>query len=215
MKQIPRLVTNALLRASLAGALIFSFAPLRAEEPPAVCKTFKIDDKGSEPLHAATAKENCKLGAHMKIPVPDPACTPGAINPSVTTAIVRDSNFTAKCLRKDVTSQAEKETTYAAYAIARPANNEGQNHICELDHLVPLQLGGADTLDNVWPQCGPPGMMMENRYFKEKNKVEDYLLMMVKIGKMELGDAQKGIAADWTQYSAAARKFCMGAMCRD
>jgi hypothetical protein len=38
--------------------------------------------------------------------------------------------------------------------------------------------------------------------------------MMVKMGKMELMDAQKGIAADWTQYSMPARRACPGEMCR-
>jgi hypothetical protein len=36
-------------------------------------------------------------------------------------------------------------------------------------------------------------------YFKQKDKVEDYLTTMVKTGKMELREAQEGVARDWTQ----------------
>jgi len=53
---------------------------------------------------------------------------------------------------------------------------------CELDHLVPLELGGADSLDNVWPQCGPIGAKGLEIYFKAKDTVEDYLTTLVKEG---------------------------------
>jgi hypothetical protein len=48
-----------------------------------------------------------------------------------------------------------KGKTYASYGIARPNNNTGASQTCELDHVVPLEIGGADTIDNIWPQCGP------------------------------------------------------------
>ena len=66
-------------------------------------------------------------------------------------------------------------------------------------HLVPLELGGADSLDNIWPQCGPFSATGMAVYFKQKDKVEDYLTTMVKTGKMELREAQEGVARDWTQ----------------
>ena len=48
--------------------------------------------------------------------------------------------------------------TYEWYGLARPYENNGDNQVCELDHLVPLELGGADGLGNIWPQCGPAEM---------------------------------------------------------
>jgi hypothetical protein len=30
-----------------------------------------------------------------------------------------------------------------------PHGNSGSNQVCELDHLVPLELGGADGLGNI------------------------------------------------------------------
>ena len=79
---------------------------------------------------------------------------------------------------------------------------------CELDHLVPLELGGADTLDNIWPQCGPSDVALAARYFKEKDMVEDWLTDQVKTQQKDLGEAQKAIATDWTQFLGLAKSFC-------
>jgi hypothetical protein len=214
MKQPGKFAASTALWAGLAAASHLVYAPpLIAEEPPAACKAFNIDDKGYVALRPATATRDCKMGKRMGVPMPDPNCTPGAFNPSVTPAVLRDPKFTIKCLRNDMLTEEQRAITYTGYGLARPAYNDGKDQTCELDHLVPRELGGTDTLDNIWPLCGPPGVMLSARYFREKDKVEDYLAMMVKAGKMELADAQKGIAADWTQYSAAARKACPGEMC--
>jgi hypothetical protein len=98
--------------------------------------------------------------------------------------------------------------TYGQYGIPHPTNNQGPNQVCELDHLVPLELGGADTLDNIWPQCGPNQVALAKRYFKQKDMVESYLANQVKTGRMDLGKAQAAIAADWTQFAGVAANFC-------
>lgn len=72
--------------------------------------------------------------------------------------------------------------------------------MCEEDHLVSLELGGADTLDNLWPQCGPSQAELNARYFKEKDLVENYLAAEVRAGHIPLEQAQRGIAQNWTQY---------------
>lgn len=90
----------------------------------------------------------------------------------------------------------------------KPRINSNQNQICELDHLVPLELGGADGLGNIWPQCGPDAVTLNERYFKKKDHVENYLAEAVKSGRIPLETAQKGIAADWTQYMAPAETWC-------
>jgi hypothetical protein len=145
--------------------------------------------------------------------MPDPGCTPGAINPTVTEQVIKDTGFTTKCVRNRITTEHEKAQTYNWYAITHPTNNTGASQSCELDHLVPLYLGGADTLDNIWPQCGPARVSLENRYFKKKDKVEYYLGQMVRQGKMNLKDAQNGIAADWTQYLKDAEDWCGSNKC--
>src|SRR5262249_52975786 len=116
-------------------------------------------------------------------------------------------------VRDQTTSAGEKDKTYVRYDIQKPANNTGNNQTCEKDHLVSLELGGADTLDNIWPECGPPGVAPSERFFKQKDKVEDYLAAEVRAGRMDLAEAQKGIATDWTQFLEAAKRKCPGGHC--
>ena len=71
--------------------------------------------------------------------------------------------------------------------------------------LISLELGGADSLENIWPQCGPDGVTLTERYFKQKDMVENYLAAQVKAGKMDLAEVQQGIATDWTQYLEQAK----------
>ena len=82
----------------------------------------------------------------------------------------------------------------------RSGDEQRADQVCELDHLVPLELGGADGLGNIWPQCGPDESTLKNRYFKQKDLVENYLAGEVRANRMSLEEAQRGIAADWTQY---------------
>ena len=87
---------------------------------------------------------------------------------------------------------------YAAYHVST-------NSSCELDHLVPLEMGGADSLDNIWPQCGkaPNG----KNYKDIKDLVENYIAIQV-LMDMDIDTARKGIASDWTQYIPASQQFC-------
>jgi hypothetical protein len=111
------------------------------------------------------------------------------------------------------TKEFEKVATYDWYGLQLPSNNNGQSQICELDHLISLELGGADTLDNIWPQCGPSDVALPQRFFKEKDTVENFLAMQVRAGRMDLIDAQRGIATDWTQFLDEARRACPEGRC--
>ena len=44
------------------------------------------------------------------------------------------------------------------------------------------------------------GTALTERYFKLKDEVEDYLVTEVKAGRLQLREAQEGIARDSTQY---------------
>jgi|ERR1041385_879792 hypothetical protein len=198
-------------RAALAaflclGSVAFGLDPASAAPPPQ-CKKFDIDPNAAKPLKNVTlppsgkctpVKKNGKL-------LPDPDCSPGAINPTLTVEILRTKGFTTKCVRDQITSAAEKRKTYTFYNIKPPKNNSGKTQTCELDHIISLQLGGADTLENLWPQCGPSGVALNKRFFKQKDTVENFLAREVKAGRMSLEDAQQGIASDWTQFLDAAK----------
>ena len=118
--------------------------------------------------------------------------------------VLRSPDFRTSCLRDKATSAHAKTTTYDWYGEPHPAHNTGANQTCELDHLVSLELGGADTLDNNWPQCGPPDAVLRARFFKQNDAVENYLAARVRDGAMDLNEAERGIAQDWMQYLNAA-----------
>jgi hypothetical protein len=166
-----------------------------------------VDPKSSTPLAAVTSGSGCTVKTSHGFSLPDPGCTPGAINPTVDLLILKSGKFKTGCERNVATSATKKATTYAIYTIKKPTKNTGLTQSCELDHLVSLELGGADTLDNIWPQCGPPGVKLAKRYFKIKDGVENYLAAKVKAGGITLKDAQQGIATDWTQYIAEAAAY--------
>jgi hypothetical protein len=159
-----------------------------------------VDPQASAPFAAVVLNDGCHVRMSTTgYPLPDPKCTPGAANPTVTLDILQNPAFTTKCVRDGATSPAQKRSTYTDYRIAKPAHNSGKTQTCELDHLVSLELGGADTLDNLWPQCGGKPV-----WFHIKDAVENYLAAEVKAGRMTLDDAQYGIAEDWSQYVPAA-----------
>jgi hypothetical protein len=207
--------------AALCLVLIASAGPANPQQltpelfRPAACDELHVDGRASVPLQTVTLPppQGCATRTANGFPIPDPNCTPGAVDPTVTIAVLRNPSFTTRCVRDAATNAVQKATTYAWYNLPLPSNKSGANQICELDHLIPLELGGADTLDNVWPQCGPSGVALPQRFFKEKDTVENFLAMQVKQGRMDLGAAQRGIAADWTQFLNEARRVCPEGRC--
>jgi hypothetical protein len=201
-------------------ALLFcglGVANSRAAERPANCDAFKIDDKASDPLQKVTIPPTKRCVPRMSngFPLPDLTCTPGASNPTLPVETLRNPEFKTECVRNDATTDEQKAVTYAWYAIKHPDPNSGAMQTCELDHLISLELGGSDQLENIWPQCGPAGVVLVERYFKRKDTVENYLAKQVKNGLMNLSDAQKGIVDDWTRYLSEAEKACPRGECAD
>ena len=182
---------------------------------PPVCAELNINGRASTPLVAVNLppQQSCTTRVSNGFPVPDPNCTPGENNPTLTIEVLKDPRFTTRCVRDAVTTEGEKAITYDWYSLPHPSNNSGESQICELDHLVSLELGGADSLDNVWPQCGPAGVTLPQRFFKEKDTVENFLAMQVRTGRMNLTGAQKAIATDWTQFLNEARRVCPEGRC--
>jgi len=159
-----------------------------------------VDPQASVALSEATKTKDC----HVRIsptgyPLPDPECTPGAVNPTVTANILRNPAWRTRCVRDGATTPAQKHSVYAAYGIRPPNNNHGRTQTCEIDHLVSIEIGGADTLDNLWPQCGG-GPTLAKRWFKIKDGVENALAKGIKTDGDEPEQAQRGIAKDWSQF---------------
>ena len=81
----------------------------------------------------------CSLGRR-----PDHDCTPGAVFKRATARKVCRSGYTERARN---VSQATKERVYERYGVV--ARKPGEY---EVDHLVPLSLGGSNALRNLWPQ---------------------------------------------------------------
>ena len=179
------------------------------EHAPAACDTLGV---GCATQYFAQWADPGNGQCHARIrngfPEPDPRCTPGGVNPTVTADVLRDPRWRTSCVRNCLTSEAEKHVAYGWYGIHKPKENSGENQVCELDHLVPLELGGTDGMGNLWPECGPDAVTLHQRYFKIKDRVENYLADEVKAGRIPLQSAQEGIASNWTQYLGAANRYC-------
>jgi hypothetical protein len=116
----------------------------------------------------------------------------------VTVEVLRDPSFRTSCIRNKATSEEEKHVVYSWYGIIQPRDNHGAHQICELDHLVDLGAGGADTLDNIWPQCGPEGASVDDTYFHAKDEVEVWQQRGIKAGSLNQSKSQEAIARDWS-----------------
>lgn len=126
--------------------------------------------------------------------LPDPACTPGAASDAVT----QDNIKTTICTKGfTATIRAPEPATSPVKRIAMRAYHEPATDIrtTELDHLVPLELGGSNDVKNLWPEpSDEPG----KGYANTKDRVEGALKTAVCAGKVPLSVARDLIASDWT-----------------
>jgi 5-methylcytosine-specific restriction endonuclease McrA len=127
---------------------------------------------------------------------PDPALSPGMYRTTNATEICA-STFRTKLYRH--TTQATKNQVYREYGV-QP--NKGRcKGGCEVDHIIPLELGGLDDIRNLWPQPSQP-----KPGFHEKDKLENYLRKQVCAGKMKLDGAQAWIRTDWYEAYKSMQK---------
>jgi hypothetical protein len=117
--------------------------------------------------------------------------TPGAIDPRVTKRNIRNT-----ICRRGYTATVRPPFEYTnamKHRLMRLYGETGSIHDYELDHLIPLELGGCPTCEsNLWPE---PRNVFPSA--SEKDEVESYLHEQVCSGAIPLADAQREIAADW------------------
>jgi hypothetical protein len=63
----------------------------------------------------------------------------------------------------------------------------------KIDHLIPLELGGADTIDNLWPQS----LRAKPYGADRKELLTEVLLERIRAGQMTIAQAQEQIRSDW------------------
>lgn len=81
----------------------------------------------------------------------DHRCTPGAVLQKATKDEICVPGYTHRV--RDV-SAADRRRIYRSYGI-EPRARYGQPGSYEIDHLVPLELGGNNTDENLWPEQFP------------------------------------------------------------
>jgi hypothetical protein len=115
---------------------------------------------------------------------PSPKLTLGAVMTS-DKSVVCVKGYTATV--RDVSESTHKKV-FEEYNISYPQPSGSY----EVDHFIPLELGGSNDISNLWPEPARP-----KPGFHEKDKVENYLHEQVCNYDMSLEEAQKQIATDW------------------
>ncbi len=129
-----------------------------------------------------TPKNNTKC--HVNGALPDTSCTPGAVFQDATKDKICISGYTKKVRNVSVSL---KNKIYSAYGVIKHTAAT-----YEMDHLIPLELGGNNDITNLFPEAANP-----KPGFHEKDKLENYLHKQVCNGAMTLQEAQAEIATDW------------------
>lgn len=117
--------------------------------------------------------------------LPRSSLTPGAVDARVTQAMILQTICTRgyhASVRKVSTSTKSK--VYAEYHVKK--RDEGKYVI---DHLVPLEVGGASVLANLWPEL--------KKEANAKDKIERTIRARVCAGQVDLTTAQRAFTADW------------------
>lgn len=130
--------------------------------------------------------------------LPDAKCTPGAATAAVTQANIKTticvSGYTGTIRAPQSETGPLKKIAMRAYG--EPASTIGTT---ELDHKVPLELGGSNDESNLSPEPSDiPGAGFRNT----KDGVEGRLHSAVCARKVTLVQAQAMIAMDWTTAEA-------------
>jgi hypothetical protein len=134
--------------------------------------------------HDDARQRHRRSGLHPDGPrgLPDRACTPGAVQ-STNTRAVCTSGWASE--HRHVTSATRTEV-YRRYGLT------GSHPFpeWEVDHRIPLELGGSNALKNLWPEHHP----------RAKDHLENELHERVCAGNMTLARAHRIFKRDWRRY---------------
>lgn len=120
-------------------------------------------------------------------PIPNPDLTPGKISDATQEQVCK-VGFTKDS--RHVT-QKMKDEVFKRYGFISGQFKPGDY---EIDHFISLELGGANDVENLWPQpyAGDHGA-------RKKDVIETHFHREICKGHMTLKDAQDRIRADWVK----------------
>lgn len=121
--------------------------------------------------------------------------TPGDTDPQLTAKKLCDPTF--HTINDRHVNESQKKRICAEYSQMDGCPGSG----FEIDHLISIELGGANSDANLWPQ---PVDAKDLVGFHEKDKVENALHRKVCSGEISLPAAQQCIARDW--YACAKKE---------
>jgi hypothetical protein len=90
---------------------------------------------------AAQARRHRAPGVPADVPMPDRSLTPGSIQSSDTGAICKPG-----------WSEAHRDVSYATEDQVAADYGLSSHYGYEIDHLIPLELGGSNAVSNLWPE---------------------------------------------------------------
>ena len=182
-----------------------------ASLPNVLCRTWKLRSYESSAELFDFCPLKCRSGVSNKIHIrpsarkteptvetgnpeylPNPILTPGSIVLENPQTILREGYADAN--RR--VSQKEKDKVFRRYQILPK-----HRHRFQIDHLIPLSLGGSNDLRNLWPHPHHPlyGPVV-------KARLEAYLRSLVRRGIRPLQWAQNLLRENWVK---AVQELCL------
>jgi hypothetical protein len=132
-------------------------------------------------LGTRTRSRGCKRGA-----LPDRRCSPGAYYSKLTRGVICSAAFHTSTIRN--VPESEKHQVELEYGMTP----RSYGYTIEIDHIVPLEVGGSNEIANLYPE---PGSGTAGYHFKDR--LENRLHDLVCTGALTLRAAQHRIAANW------------------
>jgi hypothetical protein len=136
-----------------------------------------------------TQVTNASGKCYVRGVLPDPLCTPGAIDERVT-----QNNISQTICVNGYTKTVRPPVSYTNQLKIRQIATYGYTDTKKIDyeedHLISLELGGSPTdPKNLWPEPGASP--------NPKDKIENLCHEKVCSGQITLSDAQREIATNW------------------
>jgi hypothetical protein len=164
-------------------------SPAPAATPAPTETTAATPLRSSVPAPPPTSPPTAAAPAGVALP--DPRRTPGETFPGVTVAQICTSGYSSSVRHVEHQQYVD---VYAAYGVPYPE----PSGTYELDHLIPLELGGDNSDANLWPEPASP-----TPGFHQKDDLENRMHDLVCAGRLDLHEAQREIATNW--YAAYVR----------